>query len=547
LSTPRALTYRAYLAANANGQAVVTWLGYTPDWQQVFYGQRLDAAGNLVGGPFPIQTPGAGMGEGAVTVAADGSFAVTWGDPNNADGSAYGVYGRFYDANGNSLSGPTILNTYTANNQLRPAVAADGQGYVVTWDSLGQDGSGYGVYARRFGPDGTPRDAAEFPVNTTTAGDQADTSVAADAAGNFLVLWYADDGSQQGFWGQRYGNGTDVVPPTADAVLAPDRTAIPAGAYLYQKLGGITVDFSESLSAAVSNPASWSLTRNGTDVSSTITGIAFALNPTTHRYEATLSFAAPLGSGAYVVGLSPVVTDAAGNALDGDRDGVAGGAWQFAVTAADALPGDEIPINQYVAGEQVNPTVARNGAGRTVVVWNSAGEDGSGWGVYARIYDAAGQPVTDEFRVNQYTASDQYGTRVVMDAAGNFWVGWYSYGQDGSGWGAFMRKFNAAGQPLTDDLLVNQNTGGDQTETALSVNPAGQVVATLTAASQRPRSGRSTSASCARKATTLRSAAPRGTTASRSRRRPTPPPRYWCRSTASRRATGARSRRAARS
>src|SRR5687768_8748061 len=35
-----------------------------------------------------------------------------------------------------------------------------------------------------FGPLGP-----EFPVNTTTAGDQSDAAVASDAAGNFVVAW----------------------------------------------------------------------------------------------------------------------------------------------------------------------------------------------------------------------------------------------------------------------------------------------------------------------------------------------------------------------
>ena len=43
------------------------------------------------------------------------------------------------------------VNTYTPNNQLFPAVAADSDGnFVVAWQSEGQDGSSNGVFAQRF-------------------------------------------------------------------------------------------------------------------------------------------------------------------------------------------------------------------------------------------------------------------------------------------------------------------------------------------------------------------------------------------------------------
>ena len=62
---------------------------------------------------------------------------------------------------------------------------------------------------------------------------------------------------------------------------------------------------------------------------------------------------------------------------------------------------------------------------------------------------AAGQapPMKPEFQVNTYTTSDQYGYGVAMDKAGNFVVSWESYGQDGDGYGVFGRRFDAAGGP----------------------------------------------------------------------------------------------------
>lgn len=77
-------------------------------------------------------------------------------------------------------------------------VAADSNGnYVVTWESAPAAGGDADVYARRFAADGTPR-GPEFRVNTTTAGNQRVASVAADAAGDFVVLWQDGDFSISG-------------------------------------------------------------------------------------------------------------------------------------------------------------------------------------------------------------------------------------------------------------------------------------------------------------------------------------------------------------
>ena len=44
------------------------------------------------------------------------------------------------------------MNIYTTSDQYHPAVAADSDGgFVVVWESLGQDGSSHGVFAQRYG------------------------------------------------------------------------------------------------------------------------------------------------------------------------------------------------------------------------------------------------------------------------------------------------------------------------------------------------------------------------------------------------------------
>jgi hypothetical protein len=78
--------------------------------------------------------------------------------------------------------------------------------------------------------------------------------------------------------------------------------------------------------------------------------------------------------------------------------------------------------------------------GGFVIAWHSQGQDGSGNGVYAQRYNAMGVPQGGEFRVNTFTTSGQLLPRAAMDADGDFLITWNSEGQDGSGYGVYARR-----------------------------------------------------------------------------------------------------------
>ena len=61
------------------------------------------------------------------------------------------MFAQRYDNEGATVSGEFRVNTYTTDHQSGPSVAMDGDDdFVITWQSYGQDGSSYGVYAQRF-------------------------------------------------------------------------------------------------------------------------------------------------------------------------------------------------------------------------------------------------------------------------------------------------------------------------------------------------------------------------------------------------------------
>ena len=90
----------------------------------------------------------------SVACDAAGDFVVTWSEQDAGD---WNVWASEYGANGKLLLAPFMVNTTTTDVQEYSAVGMDADGdFVITWQSLNQDGSGWGVYAQRYDSAGNP-------------------------------------------------------------------------------------------------------------------------------------------------------------------------------------------------------------------------------------------------------------------------------------------------------------------------------------------------------------------------------------------------------
>src|SRR5262249_17476319 len=135
--------------------------------------------------------------------AADngGDFAIAWQSDGQDAASSWGVYAQLYNAAGTPQGGEFRVNTTTDGDQTLPQVAADANGDLVfVWASGGQEGSGLGVFAQCYNASGVPQ-GGEFRVNTTTAGDQTSPAVVADNRGGFVVAWQSYGQDAAGSWG----------------------------------------------------------------------------------------------------------------------------------------------------------------------------------------------------------------------------------------------------------------------------------------------------------------------------------------------------------
>ena len=157
------------------------------------YAQRYDASGVAVGGELLVNTyttswqsnPSAGIDDG-------GNFAIAY-ESNDQDGFWSGVFVRRYDSTATPLGAETQVNTFTAEDQIDASLAMAGSGdFVVTWTSFSQDSDGSrGVYAQSFDATGVAV-GSEFHVSTTISGRQEVAAVAINDAGQVAFAWQGE-------------------------------------------------------------------------------------------------------------------------------------------------------------------------------------------------------------------------------------------------------------------------------------------------------------------------------------------------------------------
>ena len=98
-----------------------------------------------------------------------------------------------------------------------------------------------------------------------------------------------------------------------------------------------------------------------------------------------------------------VFSDTAGNQIS-INDDTGPGNVTVKLTATDGAvtlsntSGGEFLVNTDISGDQDDVQTAMAPDGRFVMVWTSAGQDGSGDGIYAQLYDISGAPLGGEAR-----------------------------------------------------------------------------------------------------------------------------------------------------
>ncbi|MFH1919888.1 MAG: hypothetical protein ABIP48_08395, partial [Planctomycetota bacterium] len=425
------------------------------------------------GGPDGlIANPGRTFPESAQAVAvdADGDYAVVWTSPD-ATFSTDRVFIKLFNANGTPAATapasfpvvPFVPNPsdpnffFNGSDQRYATVAADKDGdFIVTWTNYRDGGTETDIYARRFQANGTAL-GAPFLVNTYGAygtdsqSNQKWSHVAMDADGEFVISWSSYGQEDNGQLGSGYG----IYARRYDSIVARDQTAAtlppqPLGPEFQVNVttGGNQQFSSVDMDAEGGFVIAWTSDQNG------------------------------------------VGDDIIARVYNSDGS-----------PAASPLTG-EILVNATTAGHQRYPNVATDLSGDNfVVTWSSSGQDGEGWGVYARAFQRPGTPATGDLLVNTTTTGNQMFSSVAINhlgdalgSEGDFTVTWSGYGDqagedDMAGYGIFAQRFQFDGTPEGATLAekrINNIVPGNQWLPSIDTDGEGNFVIVWTGPGTNP-------------------------------------------------------------
>lgn len=157
------------------------------------------------------------------------------------------------------------------------------------------------------------------------------------------------------------------------------------------------------------------------------------------------------------------------------------GVYFIFVDHTGTVDGTATQVNDAYKYKQNDSDVAGLANGGFVVTWtDQGGEDGSGYGVFYKMYDNSGTElvtydrdgtvINGEVLVNQQTTGTQWQSEVVALTDGGFLITFTdnqatSDGNAASVWGQQYDKFGSA---VGDNFLVNLTTSGTQQNTAVA-------------------------------------------------------------------------------
>ncbi len=183
--------WRPLIAPTPAGGYCVAWSG---DWDGDSFFRLFDSTGVPVSGDVQVNTfQDNAQVDAAPAVNNSGTIFIAFIDfaSHGGVGTLFNLWGRTFSSTGvpNQVSEFPITTTTGDGHQRDPRVAADGLGrFIVVWESDIHDGSGYGIFARRYGANSLPI-GPEFQVNSITSGDQLNATIAAKSDGGFVVCW----------------------------------------------------------------------------------------------------------------------------------------------------------------------------------------------------------------------------------------------------------------------------------------------------------------------------------------------------------------------
>ena len=404
----------------------------------------------LQGSEFQVNTTTANnQGHPAISMDANGNFIIVW-ESDEQDGSDYGIYAQLYDSTGAAIGTEIDINS-NANDkgygQRIPDVAMDPTGdFVVIWQADSTDGSGHGIYYRRFNADGSAK-AVDSRANSASSNNQKAPQIASNYDGDFIMVWMDEnaDSDSYGIYRRRVDNsGAVLESPVQVNVTETGLQGMPAIAM--DSVGNHVIAWQSQ----DQDGDGQGIFAQVYDETGTVTITEFQVNTTTAGNQQAPAVGMDY-NGNFVIAWT-----------SWDQDGNQYGIYAQRYNASGVAQGSEFLVNSTTGNDQTRPNIAMSKEGNFVISWTSYGTDGNRDGVYLQAYRADGSTYGSQTRVNTRTTDFQQFGKMAWYADSTSLVATWQDGlrnatttHDGDEYGVFAQIF--AIKDTTPPTAVCQN------------------------------------------------------------------------------------------
>jgi hypothetical protein len=359
--------------------------------------QRLDGTLSGTLGTFRVNAQGAGDQENPrVALLQNGGAVFVW--QGGVQGSQH-IYARFLTSSNTFLTtGDVLVNTFTNNFQINPAVAVLNNGnVVVVWASFDEANSDslQDVYGQIFSPSGQ-KIGGEFLINQFVSYNQRTPAVAALAGGGFAVAWVSEQ--------QR------VAPSSLDNSFY----AAGGAAYVSTNEEAIGQDTNYLASSSAAQTPSVDIYARLYTSNGVATNDEFLVNVDSNPCANPDMAAADDGGFMVTWGEKDLVNQQ--NSWD---------IYARSFSSAGA-GGTVLRVNTHLYGDQYAPRISVIGTDY-LIVWTSLGQDGSREGVFGQFISESGSLTGGEIRGNTTTSGQQMQPVVASDGVEQFLVMWTGF------------------------------------------------------------------------------------------------------------------------
>ena len=388
---------KPYIEDSPTGGYLVTWESNHLGTSEVLY-QELSNTGVKIGNNVQLSLDADRISvhgtDATMQKLSNGDVVAEWDSQGN-------VFARVFSTKTGSdpVLSLTVGSLFTVSTAAEGgsdwsdlAELSNGRTVHVWHDGGDKDGSAAGIFARILDSN-FQRVGDEFQVNTLTYNFQTKARVVAIEDGNFLITWSGGDGTLQGQIYTQQGvkvNGQFEIAPwfvgEADLFVVEGKFWV-LRAQNNQDAGVLAI-----------------YEADGTEVTNDIK-LSSNLGAELRITE--------LSNGSYVI-----VSYDSKNSDDPDI-------YAQIVDSSGNLIGNQITLNANNEDDQKAPEVVSSSDGGFAVVWQEESSSTS-WDIYFRMYDVAGQAVSDPLLINTATLDDQIKPYIEDSPTGGYLVTWES-------------------------------------------------------------------------------------------------------------------------